>query len=170
MALFKQPPQMSTRCLRSSPWPIRRRKLRVLRRSSLLLLPRVQPVRLKPVINFIPLEFSFAFKETRSRYIYHFRMGDDTTETRKAGPSRIWKRALGVSVRCCSGRTVNPFIHIGMISTIPQMRRFPRCRTVSRCEFMPFERNAADFSQAANVALVCQWSSATTAWTGSRTS
>jgi hypothetical protein len=37
---------------------------------------------------------SFALKETRFRYIYHFRVGDDTTETHKTRPSRIWKCVL----------------------------------------------------------------------------
>jgi hypothetical protein len=40
---------------------------------------------------------SFALKETTCSHIYHFRMGNDTTETREAGQSRTWKRELARS-------------------------------------------------------------------------
>jgi len=32
----------------------------------------------------------FSIKETRSRHIYHFRMGGDAVETRETGPSRAF--------------------------------------------------------------------------------
>jgi len=46
---------------------------------------------------------SFAIKETRYRHIYHFRMGEYTTETRETGPSRIWKRDLACSQQLTLG-------------------------------------------------------------------